>query len=1242
MDGEVGSLSVAGSAPGGAGSSNSDHVGMDGGGVSVSLAGLAPGGADSLSSDGRVGASGCVGSTGSSGDPIPDLLSRPSYPHSGDRRRPREESLQEVVGRRPLPSPGVSSDACSRGVCEGGDACVRSCVFGSCSMLASELRSSVRPPTRPVRPGSRPVRGRGIRAGSRSKPAAPLGRAVLVVFSGPLDRPDGFAAELRQFGLEVVEYDKAGGGSSHDIRRDDVLASILRDVRQRRFCAVFLGVPCSTYSVARIRTDGIPDGGPPQVRDCFEPLGLSGLDPGWDREVRAANDVTSRAMEVASAATLVGASVVIENPVYRGLGSQWAAPGYEDHASLWDMPCVMRWRALARARSVDLAQCAFGGEFQKLTTLLYSPDLHGALASLEHAVCTHAGEFHSRVAHGVDDHQRFVTAEAAAYPARFNRALARAIALPSIPCCPASCCSAPSEEARAVVSSVSAAGQDPFLGPVGLRAGSAKPHAQAGEEGAARAQRATPSANPRRLEPERSSVLAAEGLPIGNVAPQTEWADPPAPLPGSLPGPFTTHQLIPQPMQDRLREFRIAVRACFEAARRGRWQWARDHRPKPLHASEEECLHRAGRGFVWLQSREDGLWRPLEPSSWPLAPPDSELEVSVIIEEALSMGFADMEIVSFMAHGYPGPEMSRETVLGPPHVGALKNAEVFLKCAAKDREKGWVRWGSSLPTVWPMRADPMNVVMRHGKGRMTIDKTMQLVEGLASYNHLIDLESQPEIEYVSVGQLARGAAILLTAGVSVKLWGFDLEAYFRKTGKQRSHWWMSGFVHADGFGFDPRIQFGQREAPVLCGRQSCFLVAAMRRELVRLEYEYPCRAESVLRWLAHRLSSRTEGEKGDLVSLFFLLMFVDDVGGASIDDPLYDRAGRPLYVWADGRRVHQTRANLYYHAAIGVVRSFGHSDAIDKRWLPCDLMVFLGLTIDLSTELVYLTDEKVDSYTELVVSTLSGGASVRADSSVFVALDSFNSLVHKLLHACTVVVLGRQHLFYCLRALHVRVGMRAGRMVPISESVRAELLWWETALERARSSGVPLASRSSFPDASDEGVIAPYSDASRELGSPESSGFGAWAIVGGVVVYVLGRWLPWELASLSINVLELAAMQFGTFTFVEYAAARGVCVSHCMEFTDNTAAEHSAERGRPHSERMAALVSARFHWLEERGVYSSVERVASVENDVADGLSRGGSKLRDALRIASATGLPLLELVVSPRVRSLEHLMFLS
>ena len=1071
---------------------------------------------------------------------------------------------------------------------------------------------------------------------SRPRISGPRPRRALIVFSGPLGRPDGLGAELRSLGYEVVEVDRADGGDAHDVRRDVVLARLLAEVRSGAFGAVFLGVPCSTYSVARIPSDGVPDDGPPQVRDCDFLLGIPGLEDGWQREVRAANDVTSRSMAIASAAVAANASVIIENPVSRGVGSPWYEPRYARHASLWDMPCVTSWREACGARSVDCAQCAFGGEYMKLTTFLYTSDLHAAMSAMEAAVCSHRGEAHAAVAHGVDSSGRYVSARAAAYPAALNRALARALAFPHCPSFPLGTSCSEAEVGVVPLANPS----DPFLGPEGLRAGSAKPHAALGEEGEARQLRPVPSANPRRLEPELESALRREALPVVNVPPCTAWAEAPAPLPSPLPGPLHTHDLIPQPMQQRLREFRISVRACFEAAKRGRWRWARDHRPKPLHAGEEECLLPVGRGFVWQQSAEDGLWRPLRPSRWPSEPPDCELELAVIVDEAVSMGFPDLEIISFMAHGYPGPEMSREAVLGPPHVGALKNPEGFEKCAAKDRDKGWVRWGSSLPQVWPMRADPMNVVLRFGKARMTIDKTMELIEGLASYNQLIDLESQPEIEYVRVGQLGRAAAILLTAGVEVKLFSFDLEAYFRKTGKQRSSWWMSGFVHADGYGYDPRIQFGQREAPVLCGRQSCFLVWVMRRELLRLEAEYPSRATSVLAWIADRLRHVTEGSEADISCLFFLLMFVDDVGGACVDDLLYDRQGRPIWVFVEGLAMHQRRATLYYHAAIGVVRHYGHSDAVGKGAPPTLRMDFLGLSLDLVARLVSLTTAKVDSYSELLLSVVEGRAGVSSDGRVFAEFDLFNSLVHKLLHACAAVVLGRQHLFHCLRALRSSIQLRAGRMVPVTEAVVRELRWWEAALLAcsALEVGVPLAYRQSFPDASAHGVMVPYSDASRELASPESSGFGAWAIVGGKVLYVHGLWEPWELAQLSINVLELAAMQFGTFTFLEWAASHGCPISHVMEFTDNTAAEHSAERGKPHTERLSALVRERYHRLVELGVHSSVERVASVDNDVADGLSRGGAKLADALRIVASSGYPLVRLTIGGRVRSLAHL----
>ena len=90
---------------------------------------------------------------------------------------------------------------------------------------------------------------------------------------------------------------------------------------------------------------------------------------------------------------------------------------------------------------------------------------------------------------------------------------------------------------------------------------------------------------------------------------------------------------------------------------------------------------------------------------------------------------------------------------------------------------------------------------------------------------------------------------------------------------------------------------------------------------------------------------------------------------------------------------------------------------------------------------------------------------------------------------------------------------------------------------------------------------------------------------------------------LDINVLELLAMNIGSFAFLRVAAERGVVVTHLVEFTDNTAAEHSVERGKPKSPRLGELVRQRYVALQAAGISASPERVASVDNDVADGLT---------------------------------------
>ena len=1061
---------------------------------------------------------------------------------------------------------------------------------------AAAVRRAGKQPTQWT--ASEPSTGATGSCSTEWQPGAP--RKLLHIFSGPGGRMDGLRQFLRDvYGIETEEYDTLIDPVGCDLTRSDVFDDLLRRIERGEFFAAVIGTPCGTFSVARIIKPGAVEG-PPQVRDYEHPEGMPGL-PAWaQRQVEVSNLLVERSVAIARAMRAVGGSFIIENPATRSDSSshlfRWA---WRSHASLWMHALMKRLKAESWTRHVTFPQCELGGVFQKYTTLLYTCDLHPALRHLGELRCSHAR--HAAQAAGLDEDGKWRSAAAAAYPAAMNALLADA-------------CVQASKAARLFV-------------------GSAKPHAASQEE----ADMARPSvgevtaASLRRLDPEEESVLRVEALPAANVAPVTTWDDGPA-LPSSLPEPLRTVELFPSEILTRLEGFRVAVSACFSAARRGRWKWARDHRPPPLHATEEECLTPAGRGWTWAYNSLDQMWHAVSPSRWPESPPPGELETALIIEYAVAHGFSDMEIVSYMAHGYPGPELSKETVLGPPHVGALRDVEAFEKCADKDRARGWVKFGYKLPPVWPMRADPMNIVWRNGKPRMTIDKSMQLVYGVDSYNACIDLDAQPSIEYVTVAMLGRAAAVLKTSGVRVKVWGYDLEAYFRKTGKQVDSIWASGFCHGDGFGVDERVQFGQREAPVLTGRQSCFIVWAIRRELRRLDAEYKPVEEGLLRWLASRAAvEETSGEwRGAVLS--FVLQYVDDVGAASIDDELFRADGSEWWVLRDGERFRMTRAWLHFEAAVGVAIYFGHAAAQDKLVPPSLDMVYLGVTVDVARDNLSLSGAKCESYGELVRAAL-GGAAVEA--GLLISAADLSAIIHRLLHAAAVVALGRQHLFHLMRASKGRTRLKNGVKV-LGAGALAELRWWADMLGGdVCVHGLPLAYRRAFPSSRDASVLMPYSDASREIGALESSGFGAWAVVNDVFMYVEGRWTEAEVEKLDINTLELAAMNIGTFTLLAEARRQGLRITHVLEFTDNTSAEHSVERGKPKSERLGELVRERYEAMKELSVIASATRVTSADNDIADGLSRGGEKLTDALRMAAAAGMPVRRLRPEKRWRAL-------
>jgi hypothetical protein len=93
-----------------------------------------------------------------------------------------------------------------------------------------------------------------------------------------------------------------------------------------------------------------------------------------------------------------------------------------------------------------------------------------------------------------------------------------------------------------------------------------------------------------------------------------------------------------------------------------------------------------------------------------------------------------------------------------------------------------------------------------------------------------------------------------------------------------------------------------------------------------------------------------------------------------------------------------SRAWLHYEAAIGVIRAFGHTDADGKGVTPALDMVYLGVTIDVGSRLLSLSEAKCASYAADAARVVAGR---KIQGGVAAPAAELSSLMHKLLHAAS-------------------------------------------------------------------------------------------------------------------------------------------------------------------------------------------------------------------------------------------------
>ena len=653
--------------------------------------------------------------------------------------------------------------------------------------------------------------------------------SYLIVYAGPRSNKRRLAAKLLldDPGCAVDELDIANG-VGEDVRNLALQAKTLARIAARAYTAVFVAIPCSSYAVVRGQ----------RLRSPSEPEGIAPVPKEWRLYLEKHNALSEFGETIAELCERVGVSWAVENPASRSeMGSDAYWKEFETWGSLWDRPRIKSLQARGAKRYL-LPHCAFGSQFQKYIEVMCSPDLIGAADGLFNSVrCTHGK--HPDVAVGRDTRGRSKAANTAAYPEELNVVLAALLS------------SGAKRQKRR------------------LHPGSRKPH---GEDALLlehqRAERWAKPGSLRTLEPELEEVLRIEPLPLTNAPRTSEYVDPP-PQPEVVPGPFTTEQLIPAEVVAKVTGYGRQVAKCLDRAKRGKagWQHARRLRPEPLVFEEHEALNPCGHGFAWVRMHPDepltpqSLWKALTPSHWPEDPPCREEGVPLVNAERWSewaerTGFTDKRIDSWNKHGYPGAGLPNVAVLAPPHVGALKEPTHFEECNKRDLEFGFISPGTSFPAMWPLICDPCNIVVQNGKPRLTIDKSMWISgrTHLPPYNLVIDLDEQGRLYgrllLVRVWEFTRGAAILMTAAsacdpVQLEIAVFDLMAFFRIHPKQRLHMRESGRIMANGFSYDRRPNFGERDAPDHTCAESDGLAWFMKHEMARLDMAYPSRVPSI-------------------------------------------------------------------------------------------------------------------------------------------------------------------------------------------------------------------------------------------------------------------------------------------------------------------------------------------------------------------------------------------------------------
>lgn len=730
--------------------------------------------------------------------------------------------------------------------------------------------------------------------------------------------------------------------------------------------------------------------------------------------------------------------------------------------------------------------------------------------------------------------------------------------------------------------------------------------------------------------PADAAELLARPYPCMNMPQTTGPATRPRADASTRRPPVVTsvQQVVLPSALDRVRQWRRQLRRCLRAAWAGNVKLAVRLRPRDLWIPIDQCMPSETQAWDWdLRPLAQGMpavaWTPGASEH----EPDCDVCVSGL--QAASEGFADQGIVGEITWGVSDDAdgvIERGVLCCGPHRGGLEHIAAAQAKTAAGVEAGWVELHETMP-CWPFRAVPWSVVdesERAGrpKFRVTVDLSWPqpgMMTGVTSVNDASNRGAWPAARMMRLAEMSEAMGILASSGLAVQAWLMDADAFYRRYARRREQWHRQMTVSPEGkWVLDKRPSFGGAAVADKLGIRASHLNAHhIARRLREFDKSHPPVDAAVLRWQeARRGAAAAAGEAPDRVELWAALFvtgtFVDDTTGCSVNDPVFDRGGRPVCDAAGGQ---MKRAACHLRQASAALRELGHESVEVKEQLGC-VVTSLGAEVNLIERRLRLSAEKRERYARMA-------AEVARERQC--KADVFRTLLGRLTFAACLFPRSRQWLYDLHRAARARYRLSSGQIL-VSRSVRAALLLWHAELVSRGHEGVPLARVCTMPGYGEPGVAAIYADASGSIG------FCAWAVLDGVLLLVSGTWSEAEREGLIICEKELLASLLGLECLGPLLQA-----SHIYEFTDNSPAMGAMRTMGPRTPAMQLLVRRRLALAERRGWRLAAERVSTHNNLWADLGSRG--RIDEVERQAERLGLRSRHVPVPWESRCTERLL---